>query len=177
MEIQRSSSHKTLTLQKHLPEPMTHLWSQGQVLLLQLLEFGLEDLQLAEGESGPCRRGVTERRGAAGVSLALLAGARDHTEEFILLRQLMLYLMNLIERLHVGYWSQLIHVNLNFFMSKRVVPGLRPALAAPPEIRFAPAARGSSAGETDRSEPPIPGRGPSVGRHHNADRQPIKRCY
>lgn len=67
--------------------------------------------------------------------------------------------------------------SLNFFMSKRVVPGLRPALAAPPEIRFAPAARDSSAGETDRSERPIPGRGPSAGRHHNADRQPIKSCY
>ncbi len=37
-------------------------------------------------------------------------------------------------------------------MSKHVVPGLRPALAAPPEIRFAPAARGSSEGETDRSD-------------------------
>lgn len=61
-----------------------------------------------------------------------------------------------------------------FFMSQRVVPGLQPELAAPPEIRFAPATHGSSAGETDQSVPPIPDHDPSAGRHRNANRQTIK---
>lgn len=62
-------------------------------------------------------------------------------------------------------------------MSKRVVPGLQPVLAAPPEIRFAPEAHGSSAGETDQSVRPIPSRDPSARRHRNANRQPIKSHY
>lgn len=76
----------------------SYLRPQRQVLLLQLLQLALQRLQLAEccGGGGPPRRQrLPQRRGHAGVGLALLRGAGHHPQQLVLLTELMLHLVNL----------------------------------------------------------------------------------
>lgn len=76
-----------------------YLRPQNQVLLLQLLQFPLETLQLAEcgGGAGPPQRlRLPHGGGHAGVGLALLWSAGHHPQQLILLTEFVLELVDLV---------------------------------------------------------------------------------
>lgn len=79
---------------------ISYLRPQCQVLLLQVLQLSLEKLQLAEGCGGggsPKWQRLPQRRGHAGVGLALLGGAGHYPQQLVLLTELMLQLVNLVD--------------------------------------------------------------------------------
>lgn len=82
------------------PVYTSYLRPQCQVLLLQVLQLALEKLQLAEGCGGggsPKWQRLPQRRGHAGVCLALLRGAGHYPQQLVLLTELMLQLVNLVD--------------------------------------------------------------------------------
>lgn len=75
-----------------------YLCSKSQVLFLHLPEFVLQHIQLQESLRQV--EGVVEAEGCgtAGVSLAFFRSDGHHPEEFVFLRQLVLQLVNLIQK-------------------------------------------------------------------------------